>query len=142
MLRMVQKLCGFLFTLLVIGCALFLYALSRAPLLPQGESYTFYLGESSSARAVSASLPALEKLCLTDVKGESAVYSGDRYEELKSRYRAKLLFTETVEDVTSYYLYSPAFPTCVELNGCLVNLHIAVSEHKTAAGTPIIFGGY
>lgn len=126
----------------IAACALFLYLLYRSPAFEKGESYTFYLGESSSARAVPSRSPVLDKLTLGGVGGESAVYDGDRYEALKSRYGAVLLFSEEAGGVRNYYLYSPFLGEPLFLNGYGVNLHIAVRGGKTAAGTPVIFGGY
>ncbi len=126
---------------LVAACAFFLFAVLHSPMLKEGESHIFYLGESSSAPAVSANSP-LAKLFLGDVKGESAVYSGDRYAEFSQKFDAKLLFTEQVEGATSYYLYSPALGGGVFLKGEKVNLQIAVGGGQTVVGTPLIFGSW
>lgn len=131
-----------LFTALVLGCMVLLFLLCRAPVFERGEEHTFYLGDSSSAFSVRTNAPVRAKLLLGDVKGESVVYDGDQYEKLKEKFRAKLLFSETVCGVTSYYLHSPLLGKGLELNGHIVNLHIAVSGEKTAAGTPLIFGGW
>lgn len=142
MVKFLRFVGGCLLVCLLAACALFLYLLYRSPAFAEGESYTFYLGESSSARAVPSRSPVLDKLILGGVKGESVVYDGERYEELRSRYRATLLFREDLDGVTNYYLYSPLLGDPLLLNGCSVNLHIAVRGGKTAAGTPVIFGGY
>ncbi len=132
---------NFLCVALVAACAFFLFAVLRSPVFEQGENYTFYLGENSSARAVTARSP-LAKLFLGEVKGESAVYRGDRYEELVQKYGANLLFTESVSGVTSYYLYSPKLGGGLSLGGEVVNLQIAVRDGQTVVGTPLIFGGW
>ena len=134
--------CSCLLTLLCGACAFFLYLLCNSPAFEAGESYTFYLGKSSSAQAVFSETPSLDKLLLSEVQGESAVYSGNVYEQLKTRYRAKLLFTEEAAGVINYYLFSPLLGSGVELGGKIVNLHVAVSAEQTAAGTPVIFGGF
>lgn len=126
---------------LVAGCACLFYFVLRSPKLEAGESYTFYLGESSSARAVTSKSP-LAKLFLGEVKGESVVYCGDRYAEFAEKYCAKLLFTEHLNGVTSYYLYSPKFGGGISLGGEVINLQIAVSDGQTVVGTPLIFGGW
>ena len=131
-----------LFVLLSIACGVFMFVLLRAPAFEKGESYTFYTGANSSALAVSSEFPALDKLLLGEVKGESVQYSGNRLDELTQKYRAKLLFTEESCGVTNYYFYSPVLGGGVLLNGQPVNLHIAVSAEKTVAGTPLIFGGF
>lgn len=69
-------------------------------------------------------------------------YTGDRAEELISRFRAKILFTEEAAGVVNYYCYSPLLKNTVLIGGKTVNLHIACSGSETAAGTPVIFGGF
>ena len=142
MRRFIYGTFGTLFVLVAVACGVFLFVLLRAPAFEQGESYTFYTGANSSALAVSSEFPALDKLLLGEVKGESVQYSGNCLDELTQKYRAKLLFTEESCKVTNYYFYSPVFGGGVLLNGQPVNLHIAVSAEKTVAGTPLIFGGF
>lgn len=129
-------------TLLVLGCMAFLFSVCRAPVFEKGEGYAFYFGNSSSALRVETDAPVRAKLFLGGVKGESVVYGGDRYEELKAKYHADLLFTETVGGITSYYLHSPVLGRGIALNGYDVNLQIAADGERTAAGTPLIFGGW
>ena len=124
-----------------LGAVLFALLLYRAPVFPKGEGYELYFGNSSSAQCIRTDNPLLQKL-LTGATGESVRYAGDRYEELKEKFGAKLLFTETVCGVTNYYLYSPVLGQTVTVGGYSVNLHVAVSEEQTAAGTPLIFGGF
>jgi len=123
-------------------CAVFAYALRTSPAFERGEDYTFYMGASSSSLSVSSENPALDKLLLHGVAGESTRYFGDRYEDLKEKYRAELLFTEEACGVVNYYMYSPLLGNCVFLNGYAVNFHVAVGAEQTAAGTPLVFGGY
>lgn len=125
-----------------VVCAAALYAAFRSPVFGQGYAYTFYLGADSSSLAVQTDTPALTKLLLGETAGESARFGGDRFEELKERFRAELLFSESACGITNYYLYSPALGEGVWLNGYCVNLHIAVNGTYTAAGTPLIFGGF
>lgn len=123
-------------------CGIMLYSLLNVPLFAQGSAYTFYLGASSSSLAVVTRTPVLTKLLLGETAGESTVYEGNCYEELKERYRAELLFSEEACGTVNYYLYSPVLGGGVMLDGYLVNLHVAVSERGTAAGSPLIFGGF
>lgn len=123
-------------------CAVFAYALRCFPVFEGGESYELYLGDSSSAKVVSSENPALDKLLHAGVKGESVRYTGDLYETIRGRFHAELLFTEEAAGVVSYYLYSPMLGGGVLLGGEAVNLHIAVGHGQTAAGTPLIFGGF
>ena len=130
---------GFIVVLTLVAL-FFVYALKHAPVFEKGERYEFYTG-TSSEDIVLASSP-FEKLFLTGIKGESVRYQGDRVEALLARFHAAVLFTEEAAGVTNYYCYSPVLQGCVRLNGERVNLHIAVSGNNTAAGTPVIFGGF
>ena len=141
MRKFLRNTIGTLFLFTVIICGVFLFVLLHAPAFEKGENYTFYLGANSSSPAIRSNNPVLDKLTL-DVKGESTQYEGNRLEALQKKYHAQLLFSEETCGVTSYYFYSPYFRSAVELNGYAVNLHIAVSEKKTVAGTPLIFGGF
>ncbi len=122
------------------ACALLLLLLCNAPVF-DGEGYEVYYGGSSSSPVKCTDDPLLEKLA-GGVTGESARFEGERYEELKARYHAELLFEEKTGGIVNYYLYSPDLGGGVMLGGYLVNLHIATGEDRTAAGTPLIFGGY
>ena len=123
-------------------CAAFMLLLMLSPVFPRGERYELYLGASSSARCVETDNPLLDKLRLGGVQGESVYYSGDRAQELFSRYHARVLHRENACGVINYYCYSPLLGPCVRVGEYAVNLHIAVSQTQTAAGTPIIFGGF
>lgn len=140
-MRRVFRILDVVCVLGIAGCMVFLYLILRAPVFPEGERHVFFLGESSSAEAVESTEPLLTEL-LYSPAGESVQYDGNRYEELKEKFRAKLLFREEACGVTNYYLYSPLIRGGIELYGKRVNLHIAVSAQKTAAGTPILFGGF
>ena len=131
---------AFFSAVLVAGCLLFVYALLHSPVFQKGERYEFYTGTSSDD-IITATSP-LEKLLLTGIKGESVRYDGDRVEELLAHFGARVLFVEEAAGVTNYYCYAPALGNAIVLNGQRVNLHIARSSAKTAAGTPVIFGGF
>ncbi|MBR7186087.1 MAG: hypothetical protein IKD43_01105 [Clostridia bacterium] len=127
--------------ILSLVCVLFAYALRRAPVFEEGIAYEFYRG-TSSAEIVLSENPALTKLFAVDIRGESVRYAGDRYEEIAEEFKATLLFTESAAGITNYYLYTPMLERGVFLAGHEVNLHIAVGGGQTAAGTPLIFGGF
>ena len=95
---------AFIVTAVVIFCVLFVYALTSVSVFPDGERYEYYTGTSSEEIIVSRS--PYKKLFLSDIKGESVRYTGDRAEELISRFRAKILFTEEAAGVVNYYCYS------------------------------------
>ncbi len=131
-----------IFTLMAAALAAFiLYAVRSEPVFEAGKGYEFYLGTSSS-EIVCTETPALSKLFLPQVKGESVRYEGERFKELQEKFDAQLLFVEEAGGVTNYYLHSPKLGSGVLLEGEEVNLHIAVGNGQTAAGTPLIFGGF
>lgn len=142
MRRIVHTIKTALVILGAIVCAAFVFVLVLSPVFPKGERYELYLGESSSALCVETDTPFLDKLRLGGVRGESVRYNGDCAEELISRYHARVLHVETVCGVTNYYCYTPLLGNSVCVDGYGVNLHIAVSGAQTAAGTPLIFGGF
>ncbi|MGN1077904.1 MAG: hypothetical protein ACI4ST_05270 [Candidatus Gallimonas sp.] len=128
-------------TAVAAACALFACVLRSAPAFEMGEYYEFYLGASSSSLVLPSENPARDKLFLRTA-GESVRYEGNRWEELKIRYRAEVLFTEEAGGVINYYCYSPCFTKSVRIDGYVVNFHVAVSAERTAAGTPLVFGGF
>lgn len=141
MRRFLHSLFGILTILAAFCTVLFFVALYASPAFPRGEKYTFYQGTSSSPMA-ETEFPLLTKLRLNGAKGESTVYEGDCYSFLKEEFQAVLLWEEEAANVKNFYLYSARLPGGVEINGRLVNLHIAVREESTVVGTPLIFGGY
>lgn len=141
MRRFFAMLKAVLSVLAAVGCAVFFYLLFHTPAFEQGKNYTYYLGASSSSLMVESASPVVDKLTLHPA-GESTVYSGDCYKEIKARFHAKLLFTEEAGGVVNYYLYSGDLGSGLNLNGYCVNLHIAVKSTETAVGTPLIFGGF
>ena len=111
-----------------------------------GES-VYYLSSASSQGV------RKQSLCLSDifqVKGESVRVgmggkSGDEFaERIMKAYRTKLVCTEKVAGVVSYYAYTTEWSDGVFLNGVKVNLHIAYLENSNTCvvGSPIIFDGY
>ena len=119
-----------------------LFVLWHAPSFAGAARYTLFLGENSSAEAIVLEGDALPLLLSSNVRGESAVFQGDRAEELLKAYRARVLFIEEAAGTVSYYCYSPLFGEGLLLNGKRVNLHIAAGRGQTAAGTPLLFGGF
>ncbi len=128
----------------IFVCAVFLCGVLFAvnsPVFSGATNYTLYLGRSSSERMISTQNPSWDKL-VYKVRGESGEYEGDRADELQKRFGATLVFFERVCGVENYYCYSPYLGEPIYLNGHAVNLHLAVKGDRTAAGTPLIFGGY
>ncbi|MDE5897345.1 MAG: hypothetical protein K2H43_06000 [Clostridia bacterium] len=123
-------------------CAVFALFLVHSPVFFGGRGYELYAGASSSACILETENPACDKILLGGVSGESVRYDGNRVSELLRRYRAKVLFTEEAGGVINYYCYSPLLGKGIGLYGATVNFHVAAGEKQTAAGTPIIFGGF
>ena len=138
-MRILGKIKGIAIIGACIACVAFAYALTRSPVF-DGEGYELYTG-TSSAGVIVTDAPAAVKLTLP-VAGESARWEGDRAAELLERFDAKVLFCEEVCGTRNYYCSSPLLGEGVLLRGVRVNLHIAVSGSRTAAGTPVIFGGF
>ena len=138
--RRAVKFAAVLFACLAAAGALFV--LRHAPSFAGAARYTLFLGETSSAEAVVLEGDALPLLLSSEVRGESAVFQGDRAEDLLRAYRARVLFIEEAAGTVSYYCHSPLLGEGLLLNGKAVNLHIAAGRGQTAAGTPLLFGGF
>lgn len=138
-MRILGKIKGIAIIGVCIACGAFAYALTRSPVF-DGKDYELYTGTSSDEIIVTDT-PAIDKF-VTPVAGESARWEGDRAAELLERFDARVLFCEEVCGTRNYYCSSPLLGEGVLLRGVRVNLHIAVSGSRTAAGTPVIFGGF
>lgn len=108
-----------------------------------GESYTFYLGSSSSnCRIVTVDDNAgLVLLTLRDVRGEATTYAELDVDSFLRDNGGRILFEEQLSDSVNYYC-SADLPYEIELYGRTVNLHICVKDSGVTVGSPIIFGGY
>jgi len=144
-------------TLAVMFCAVFAFTVRLVNLsrLSDIEGERTYFLDSSSSQALRKT-----ELSLRDigrVKGECvrvdfSKEEGGRYalnndydalaQGIAERYSAKILFTEEVCGVTSYYAYTPLWEDFITVGNKRVNLHIAVKKTGYAVGTPMIFDGY
>lgn len=108
-----------------------------------GDSYTFFLGNTSSdCKVVTVSQgAALRRLALSNVCGEAAHYDTLDLNEFLESVGGRILFTEHLSDSDNYYC-SADLPYSVELYGYDVNLHVCVREDGVTVASPIIFGGY
>ena len=109
-----------------------------------GESYCFYLGDTSkNCRVVDADSQSapLKRLTLSGVCGESATYSSLDLQAFLESVGGKILFTEEMSDSVNYYC-SARLPYSVTLYGETVNLHVCVKDGGVTVASPIIFGGY
>ena len=109
----------------------------------EGESYTFFCGDTSrDCRIITVeSGAALKKLTLRGINGESTAYPELDIAEFLDEVNGQIIFTEELTDSTNYYC-SANLPYSVELYGKQINLHICVKEGQTIVASPIIFGGY
>lgn len=124
--------------------ALALFVLPQRLAFRGGESYSFYLGNTSkNCRVVTADGQSaqLTRLTLKDVCGESATYSSFDWQSYLNEVGGKVLFCEELDDSVNYYCEAN-LPYSVELYGKKVNLHICIKDSGITVGTPIIFGGY
>lgn len=109
-----------------------------------GETYTFYVGDTSkNCKVVSTnySKAGALRLKLRDVCGESAYYSSLDLEEFLQSVNGEIAFIEELADSVNYYCRAD-LPYSVELYGQQINLHVCVKEQGVMVGSPIIFGGY
>lgn len=144
---MLKKRMGIL--LLSILCLLLTAApqiLNKGLLFKTGTSYTIYAGSASSNAKIILCKEGRElftKLFTGEVTGESAAYAQTETAVAEAkRLGARFLFSETAAGVTNYYGYSPRIAGGIILYGKKINVHVAVSEHGSAIGSPLIFGGY
>lgn len=131
-----MTLCAF-FIAAGIGCY------SQGPCFKNGSGYTFYCGTSSKDCKVVTVYknPALEKICLKKICGESTDYENFNLDSFLKDVRGEILITEELSDSVNYYC-SANLPYSVNLYGKTINLHISVRGDKARVASPIIFGGY
>jgi len=127
----------------VIGVGFYAANVSKLDAL-SGER-VFYLDNASSQGLRKEELPILD---IFRIEGESVRFARTEETEeglvqrIRDTYGAKILFSERVDGVTSYYCHTDAWQNGIDINGVTVNLHIAVSKDVCAVGTPIIFDGF
>ena len=109
----------------------------------EGESYTFYCGNTSANCTVVTvnGNAALKKLTLKEVCGEGTTYTDLDIAAFLESVNGEVLFEERLSDSVNYYC-SADLPYSVQLYGQEVNLHICVKESGVMVASPIIFGGY
>lgn len=108
-----------------------------------GDDYLIYTVDGSSlAEQVLCDTPFYP--LMARVKGESCKIekSGFNVEEFFKSYNTEILFSESVDGVTSYYGYSKEIKFLAKIGGKAVNLHVAVAENSVTVGSPIIFGSF
>lgn len=116
--------------------------LPRRICFTDGKNYEFYCGDSSkNCKVVTSENPALDKLLLKEVCGESCGYDTIELESFLKNYGGKVVFKEELSDSVNYYCTAD-LPYSVTLRGYEINLHICVRKDGVKVGSPIIFGGY
>lgn len=108
-----------------------------------GESYTFYVGHTSSDCKIITvdDNPDILMLVLKDVCGEATTFESLDVAEFLQSVDGNRLFEEELSDSVNYYC-SADLPYSVELYGMEINLHICVKQGGVTVASPIIFGGY
>ncbi len=109
-----------------------------------GDSYSFYLGDTSKCcRVVTADRcsAAGTRLFIKNVCGESATYPSLDLNGFLEEIGGEVLFTEELDDSVNYYCSAP-LPYSVNLYGKEINLHVCVKADGVTVASPIIFGGY
>ena len=109
----------------------------------EGESYTFYCGNTSADCTVVTvnGNAALKKLTLKEICGEATTYTQLEISAFLQSMGGEVLFEERLSDSVNYYC-SANLPYSVRLYGQEVNLHICVKDTGVMVASPIIFGGY
>lgn len=125
------------------ACALCLAAFNVSICFAEGESYTFFCGDTSrDCKIVTVhGGAALKKLTLADINGESTTYGSLNIRQFLDGVNGEVIFTEELYDSVNYYC-SADLPYSVTLYGAEINLHICVKESGVTVASPIIFGGY
>lgn len=121
-----------------------LTALPQRLVFRGGESYTFFVGDTSkNCREVTVDEreAAITRLSLNDVCGECVTYSTLNLQEFLDEVGGEIIFREELPDSVNYYCKAP-LPYSVELYGEEINLHVCVRADGVKVGSPIIFGGY
>lgn len=119
-------------------------ALPDRLLFKDGDSYSFYLGDTSkNCRVVTANSgsAASTRLFINNVCGESATYKSLDVESFLKKVGGEVIFSEEIDGSINYYC-SARLPYSVNLYGEEINLHVCVKEDGVTVASPIIFGGY
>ena len=130
----------------MLAAGAFIAALALMPTklcFESGESYTFFLGDSSkNCREVTVTENAgLKRLTLHGVCGEGTIYSELDLDSFLLSVEGEIVFEERLTDSVNYYCKAN-LPYSVNLYGEEINLHICVRENSVKVASPIIFGGY
>lgn len=135
-LKLVMSLCALITIVAAIAF------LSVRVCFEKGEDYTFFCGNTSKdCREVATNTPALSRLVLFNVCGESATYKNFDLQSYLTSVDGKIVFEEKLDDSVNYYC-TANLPYSILLYGKKINLHISIKKESVKVGSPIIFGGY
>lgn len=101
-------------------------------------SYTAYLDDDAELRYGEVPL-----LGVRGVYERIDTYGGEeKASEILDRLAATNVRTETVDEITVIYAFSPLLPKVVTLKGERTNVMIALTRGKMTIGSPLIKGSY
>ena len=137
---MLKKFSVIVISILLIIC---LFLFNRAPVVDGANEYEVYLKSYSDERAVKK-VDKQDFMFLIGVKGESYTISNNDFclEQFLSDLNAKVIFTENLPNMVSYYGYSPNIKYLQMVKSNLINIHIAVSKSCVKVGFPMIYGSF
>lgn len=64
------------------------------------------------------------------------------YLELIEKFKAKKMHSFYDGNVQNLYFYTNKLPKKEIINGCAVNLHVAITNENVIIGSPLIYAGY
>ena len=139
-MRAVKLLC---FAICALAICVLVSILTQRLCFTGAERHVFFCGDTSkNCREVNCgNFPALKRLTLKEVCGESAFYSDLDIQKFLKSVGGKVVFEETLSDSVNYYC-SADLPYSVNLYGAEINLQICVKNEGVTVASPIIFGGY
>ena len=125
-------------TCILINLAIF----NNQPLFSQfNNKFEVYLSNSSDGQIVFADSKTYP--LISGIYGESVTIEKEKFclYDFLSNMQAKIIFTEQIDEGTSYYAYSPKIKYRTKIKNKIINLQIFVGK-DVKVGSPIIFGSF
>ena len=130
-----------LFIIIALLGICFAWTANSVKLFGKSDNYLLFCnGNSSTCKIVNVKENGLYKYFIRT--GESFFTDKLNVNEFLSKYQAKTVFTEKVENGENIYAYSDKIKYVKIIGGEKINLHIFVSENYFVVGSPIIFGSF
>lgn len=106
------------------------------------ESFEIYSKLNSSGEIYKANVNFFHRY--GNIKGESFKCEKDSFNIHKfiDKFDVTIIFTEEIDEGTSYYGYSNKIKYKKQFNGRTINVHIFVGKEQVTVGSPIIFGSF